>query len=64
MIGLEMDTCHKKEFHLIAHVVAYAICCTNMNGWKIQTYHMYIVCTICHMQLRWKLVACVSAIEN
>jgi hypothetical protein len=37
--------------HLVAHVVAYAISCMNMNGWKIQTYCMYIVCTICHMQL-------------
>jgi hypothetical protein len=30
-----MDTYNKKDFHFIAHVVAYATCFTNMNGWKV-----------------------------
>ncbi len=30
MISLKMNTCCKKDFHLVAHVVAYATCC--MDG--------------------------------
>jgi hypothetical protein len=45
-----MDMCHKKN-HLVARVLAYAPCCMNMDGWKIETYWMYIICITCHMQL-------------
>jgi hypothetical protein len=45
----------KKHFHLVAHVVAYATCCMDVNGWKVQTtictsYVQYVTCN-------YKLVA-------
>jgi hypothetical protein len=38
-------------YNLIAHVFAYVTCYRNTNGWNVQAYHLYVVCTICHMQL-------------
>ncbi len=62
-LAFKMDTCHKiKHCHLVAHIIAYVICCRNTYGQKCiyisyihVKYHMshatYKLVATCLMQL-------------